>query len=159
MSAHSTIGAKVYYAWDNDTTTTTHPTTGFALLSDEIVSIPAFDNAPQGIDVTPLSELRSIRRIPGLKDNGEDFALTANINDTDMELWEGLVETAATNIPQGKYLWLMITVPGITDAYFLSGTPVTLGLPELSVNSAFQGEYHLTPYIDGGWDTVGTITP
>ena len=155
MSAHSTIGVKVYTCWESSSGV--RPTSNFTLLSDEITAIPAFDNAPQGIDVTPLSELVSIRRIPGLKDNGYDFAMTANINDTDMTTWEALVTTAATNIPLGKYLWLMIVIPGITKAYFLSGTPITLGLPALDVNSAVQGDYHLTPYMDGGWQSKATI--
>lgn len=157
MSAHSTIGVKVYTAWEE--TSGVRPTKGFTLLSDEITSIPTFDNAPQGIDVTPLSELRAIRRIPGLKDNGDDFAMTGNINDTDMTTWEGLVTAAAEKIQQGLYLWLMIEIPGITKCYFLSGTPVSLGLPALDVNSAVQGEYHLTPYMDGGWQAKGTVTP
>ena len=65
MSAHSTIGVKVYTCWESSSGV--RPTSNFTLLSDEITAIPAFDNAPQGIDVTPLSELVSIRRIPGLK--------------------------------------------------------------------------------------------
>ena len=154
MSAHSTLGVKCYTCWES--TAGTRPSSGFTLFSDEITNIPTFDNAPQGIDVTPLSELKSIRRIPGLKDNGDDFAMTGNINDTDMTAWEALVTTAATNAPLGKHLWLMITIPGITKAYFISGTPVALGLPELSVNSAVQGDYHLVPYQDGGWDTKAT---
>lgn len=156
MSAHSTLGIRVFSCWES--TAGTRPTTGYTLVSDEITDIPAFDSAPQGIDVTPLSETVSVRRIPGLKDNGEDFAMTANLNDTDMTTWAGLVTTAATNIPLGKYLWLMIIIPGITKAYFVCGTPVALGLPALGVNEAVQGDLHLVPYKDGGWDTKATYT-
>lgn len=156
MAAHSTIGVNVYYAWQ--TTAGVKPTTGYQLLSEEITEIPEFDSAPEGIDVTPLSELVAIRRIAGLKDNGDDFALTGNINDTDMTTWEGLVSAAADNIAAGKYLELMVTVQGVTKAYFLSGTPVKLGLPGIEVNSAFQGSYHIVPYQDHGWDTKGTIS-
>ena len=156
MSAHSTIGVNVYYAWQ---TAGTKPTTGYALLSSEIVEIPEFDSTPEGIDVTPLSELVAIRRIAGLKDNGDDFGLTGNINDADMTTWESIITAAATNIPDGNYLELMITIEGVTKAYFVSGTPVKLGLPGLSVNSAVQGTYHIVPYQDHGWDTKGTITP
>lgn len=155
MSAHSTLGIKVYTCWES--TAGVKPSSNFTLLSDEITAIPAFDNAPSGIDVTPLSETVAIRRIPGLKDNGDDFAMTGNINDADMTAWAALVTTAATNIPLGKYLWIMIVIPGITKAYFVSGTPVPLGLPALDVNSAVQGDYHFTPYKDGGWDTKATI--
>ena len=155
MSAHSTIGVNVYYAWQ--ATAGVRPTTGYAILSQEIVELPEFDSTPEGIDVTPLSELVAIRRIAGLKDNGDDFGLTGNINNADMTTWEGLVTAAATNISQGKYLELMITVEGITKAYYVSGTPVALGFPGASVNSAFQGTYHFVPYQDHGWDTKGTI--
>lgn len=156
MSAHSTIGVNVYYAWQ--TTAGTRPTTGYKLLSEEIVEIPEFDSNPEGIDVTPLSELVAIRRIAGLKDNGDDFGLTGNFNDTDMTTWETIVTAAATNIADGKYLELMITIEGITKAYYISGTPVALGLPGISVNEAFQGTYHIVPYQDHGWDTKGTIS-
>lgn len=155
MSAHTSIGVSVYYAWQE--TAKIRPTAGYALLSEEIVEIPEYDNQPEGIDVTPLAELVAMRYAAGLKDNGSDFGMTGNINDTDMTLWEGLVTTAATNIPLGKYLEIMITIRGITKAYFISGTPVKLGLPGLTVNSAVQGTYHLVPYQDHGWDTKGTI--
>lgn len=155
MSAHSTIGVNVYYAWQ---TNGTRPTTGYQLLSEEIVEIPEFDSTPEGIDVTPLSELVAIRRIAGLKDNGDDFGLTGNINDTDMTTWEGLVSAAETNIAAGNYLELMITVEGVAKAYFVSGTPVALGFPGASVNSAFQGTYHFVPYQDHGWATKGTVS-
>lgn len=156
MSAHSTLGIKVYTAWES--TAGTRPSSGFSLFSDEITAIPAFDNAPSGIDVTPLSETVTVRRIPGLKDNGEDFALTGNYNDADLTTWAGYVTTAATNIPLGKYLWIMIIVPGMTKAYYVCGTPVAQGLPSIDVNSAFQGEYHFVPYKDGGWDTKASYT-
>lgn len=155
MSAHSTIGVNVYYAWQ--ASAGVRPTSNFALLSSEIVEIPEFDSAPTGIDVTPLSELVAIRRIAGLKDNGDDFGLSGNFNDTDMTTWESIMTTAATNIPLGKYLELMITIQGITKAYYISGTPVKLGMPGLSVNSAVQGTYHIIPYQDHGWDTKATI--
>lgn len=156
MAAHSTIGVGVYYAWQ--ATAGVKPTTGYKLLSDEIVEIPEYDSTPEGIDVTPLSELVAIRRIAGLKDNGEDFGLTGNLNDTDMTTWEEIVAAAPANIAAGKYLEIMITVEGLTKAYFLSGTPVQLGLPGMTVNDAVQGTYHIVPYQDHGWDTKGTIT-
>jgi hypothetical protein len=155
MSAHSTIGVNVYYAWQSDGS---RPTAGYTLLSSEITELPEFDSAPEGIDVTPLSELVAIRRIAGLKDNGDDFPLTGNINDTDMTTWEGLVSEAPDKIAAGNYLELMITVTGITKAYFVSGTPVALGFPGASVNSAFQGSYHFIPYQDHGWAAKGTIS-
>lgn len=156
MAAHSTIGVGVYYAWQ--ATAGVKPTTGYKLLSDEIVEIPEYDSTPEGIDVTPLSELVAIRRIAGLKDNGEDFGLTGNLNDTDMTTWEEIVAAAPANIAAGKYLEIMVTVEGLTKAYFLSGTPVQLGLPGMTVNDAVQGTYHIVPYQDHGWDTKGTIT-
>lgn len=156
MAAHSTIGVGVYYAWQ--VTAGVKPTTGYKLLSDEIVEIPEYDSTPEGIDVTPLSELVAIRRIAGLKDNGEDFGLTGNLNDTDMTTWEEIVAAAPANIAAGKYLEIMVTVEGLTKAYFLSGTPVQLGLPGMTVNDAVQGTYHIVPYQDHGWDTKGTIT-
>lgn len=156
MAAHSTIGVNVYTAWQ--TSAGVRPTTGYSLLSQEIVEIPEFDSSPEGIDVTPLAELVAMRYIAGLKDNGQDFGMSGNINDTDMTTWEGLVTTAATNIPLGKFLEIMIVIPGVTKAYFLSGTPIKLGLPGITVNSAFQGTYHIVPYQDHGWDTKGSIT-
>lgn len=156
MAANSTLGINVYYAWQ--TTAGVKPSTGFTLLSDEITEIPEFDTAPEGLDATPLSELVSVRRIPGLKDNGDDFSLTVNMSQTLITAWATIVSAAATNIPLGKYLELMIVIPDYTDAYFISGTPVALGFAGASVNEVFQGALHITPYQDHGWATKGTIT-
>lgn len=155
MAAHTTIGVNVYYAWQS--TAGTRPTTGYSLLSSEIVEIPEYDSVPEGIDVTPLSELVAMRYLAGLKDNGNDFGLTGNINDADMTTWESIMTTAGTNIPLGKFLELMIVIPGVTKCYFIAGTPCQLGLPGISVNSAFQGTYHIVPYQDHGWAAKGTI--
>lgn len=155
MAANSTIGINVYYAWQSDGT---RPTTGYQLLSSEITEAPEYDNAAQGIDVTPLSELVAIRRIPGLKDNGDDWALTANINQADITKWAGIVASAPAKVAAGNYLELMIVIPNYTDAYYISGTPVAQGFPGAAVNEAFQGAYHITPYQDHGWQTKGSIT-
>ncbi len=154
MAANSTLGINVYYAWQ--TAAGSRPTTGYLLLSSEIVEAPAYDNAAQGIDVTPLSETVALRRIPGLKDNGDDYALNANINQSDITKWAGIVASAASNVAQGKYLELMFVVPGYTDAYYMSGTPIAQGWAGAAVNEAFQGAYHITPYQDHGWQTVGS---
>lgn len=154
MAANSTLGINVFYAWQ--TAAGSRPTQGYVLLSSEIVEAPAYDNAAQGIDVTPLSETVAIRRIPGLKDNGDDYALNANINQSDITKWAGIVASAASNVAQGKYLELMFVVPGYTDAYYMSGTPIAQGWAGAAVNEAFQGAYHITPYQDHGWQTVGS---
>lgn len=156
MAANSTLGINVYYAWQ---TNGTRPTTGYTLLSDEIVEVPEYNSAPEGLDATPLSETVAIRRIPGLKDNGDDFALNCNISQALLTAWAAIVADVADNIPDGNYLELMIVIPDYTQAYFLSGTPIAAGFPGASVNEVFQGELHITPYQDHGWDTKGTITP
>lgn len=156
MAANNTLGINVYYAWQS--TAGVRPTTGYTLLSDEITEIPEYDTAPEGLDATPLSETVSVRRIPGLKDNGDDFSLTVNMSQALITSWATIISSAATNIPLGKYLELMIVVPNYTDAYFLSGTPVDLGFAGASVNEVFTGALHITPYQDHGWQTKGTIT-
>lgn len=156
MAANSTLGINVYYAWQSSAGS--RPATGYQLLTSEITEAPAYDNAAQGIDVTPLSETVAIRRIPGLKDNGDDYALTANINQADITKWRGIVASAASLTAAGKYLELMFVVPGYTDAYYISGTPIEQGWAGAGVNEAFQGAYHITPYQDHGWNAKGSIT-
>lgn len=155
MAANSTLGINLYYAWQ--TAAGTRPTTGYKLLTDEVVEIPEYNAAPEGLDATPLSETVSIRRIPGLKDQGDDFAITCNISQALLTSWASIVSSAATNTAAGKYLELMVVVPDYTDAYYLSGTPIAAGFPGAAVNEVFQGDLHITPYQDHGWTTKASI--
>ena len=155
MAANSTLGINVYYAWQSDGT---RPTTGYVLLSDEIVEAPAQDSAPQGLDATPLSETKYVRRIPGLIDNGDDYSLTCNFSQTLLTSWASIVAQVPTKIAAGNYLEIMIVVPGYTDAFYFCGTPIEAGYPGSAVNEVFQGALHITPYITHGWTTKATIT-
>ena len=45
----------------------------------------------------------------------------------------------------GKATWFTIVIPGLTKAYFFTGNPSAMGLPETSVNSVLEITNYITP--------------
>ena len=48
-------------------------------------------------------------------------------------------------IADGKKTWFAIVVPGLTDAFYFTGNPSSMGLPETSVNAVLEITNYITP--------------
>ena len=45
----------------------------------------------------------------------------------------------------GKATWFVIVIPGLTEAFFFTGNPSNMGLPETTVNSVLEITNYITP--------------
>lgn len=144
--------------WACESTAGTRPTTGYADIPD-IIELPAINNAPSGIDVTPLSEPEWIRRIAGLKDMGDSLTVRSNGTTTFATAWKSLCSAAATAKAAGKDTWYEVVFPsdsGYTESFYFSGEPSNLGFYGASVNTAYQGDNYITPHKIEGFAAKST---
>ena len=45
----------------------------------------------------------------------------------------------------GKATWFTIVVPGLTQSFYFTGNPSSMGLPETSVNAVLEITNYITP--------------
>ena len=134
---NSTLGMKVYYSVES--TAGTRPTAMSAYT--EIVGIkeiPSLGEEASAIDVTPLAETDFRQYVAGLKDSGGTITFTANNTNEFQTAWTTLVSAYATGIAADKNTWFCIVHPQLTNAFYFTGEPVSLGLSGASVNEALN---------------------
>lgn len=149
----ATTGIKV--KWAVESTAGTRPTTGFAAIRG-IKSIPEFGDAPNTLDVTPLSETSYHRYIPGLRDSGGAIGLTVNDYDDFRTDWDSMMSAYATAAASDKALWIEYEVPGLTTdgSFFYTAVPVELGFGGAEVDSVLENTAYLMPNTVEGWGTT-----
>jgi hypothetical protein len=146
-----TMGTQIYYAVEQ--TSGTRPTTlsAYTVLTN-IKSVPSFNPEPESLEVTDLADTEWKRYIPGLRDVGGSLAFTANLTQAFLDAWDTtLVPAAETAKLANKATWFMIVVPGITKAFYFTGVPAPLGLPEMAVNTVLEADAYITPNYFGGY--------
>lgn len=150
----TTIGLALTYCIE--TTANTRPSTGFTNIA-HILEIPEYDNAPEGLEVTDLSDLVMRRYIPGLIDPGDDLAINVNTTEEGITAWNALAESAKTAYETGKRCWFAVIVPGFTNAYYFAGLPTAANFGGASVNEVLTMNFHITPNDFAGWQTAPTV--
>ena len=58
-----------------------------------------------------------------------------------------------------KNVWFAIVIPKLTKAYYFSGNPSEMGLPETSVNSVLEITNYITPTSAIKMDVKPTLAP
>lgn len=152
---NSTLGMKVYYSVES--TAGTRPTAMSAYT--EIVGIkeiPSLGEEASAIDVTPLAETDFRQYVAGLKDSGGTITFTANNTDAFQTAWATLVSAYATGIAADKNTWFCIVHPQLTNAFYFTGEPVSLGLSGASVNEALNLGANVIAGKVEGWATKPT---
>ena len=144
----SSAGVTIQYAVE--TTSGTMPTTGYTALTG-ITSIPDLNPEPSSLDTTTLDEIEYKTYIPGLKDAGGAIALGANNTEQFQTEWSALVEAANTGAKTDMATWFAVVIPGLTKAFFFTGTPSPLGLSAIEVDSVLSIEAYITPTSIAGW--------
>lgn len=138
----STAGVQLLYAAEE--TAGTRPTTGYTRIKG-VKSTPSLNPSPETLETTTLDELEYKTYIDGLKDIGGALEFTFNLTEELVGKWDDLMtayETAKTN---NKAIWFEILVPGLTKAFFFTGNPSAMGLPETSVSSVLEITNYITP--------------
>ncbi len=138
----STAGIYVCYA--AEATAGTMPTTGYIRLTGA-KSTPSLNPSPDTLETTTLDELEYKTYIDGLKDLGGALEFTFNLTENLIDEWDALMTAYTTAKAANKNVWFAIVIPGLTKAYYFSGNPSEMGLPETSVNSVLEITNYITP--------------
>lgn len=138
----STAGVQLWYAVE--TTANTRPTTGYTRIYG-IKSTPSLNAAPDTLETTTLDETEYKTYIDGLKDLGGALEFTFNLTEDLITVWDKLMTAYTTAKAQGLATWFAIVVPGLTQAFYFTGNPSAMGLPETAVNSVLEITNYITP--------------
>ncbi len=151
----STAGMWLAYCVET-TTAGTMPTTGYTKIP-EVKSMPSLNPAPNGIDVTPLSEEVAIQYINGLKDFGGALEFNANNTDDLYTAWSTLISAYETGQTAGKATWFCIYHPKLSKAAFFVGEPAPYGWNGAEVNAAYETTLYIAPQSSPVYDTAPTF--
>lgn len=137
----STAGVQLAYCVE--TTAGTRPTEDFVRIKG-IKSTPSLNAAPESLETTTLDELEYKTYIDGLKDLGGALEFTFNLTEELITNWEALMTAYTGGKTSGKATWFAIIVPGLTKAFFFTGNPSPMGLPETAVSSVLETTNYIT---------------
>ena len=138
----STAGIKLLYAVE--TTAGTRPTSGYTRIYG-IKSTPSLNPAPDTLETTTLDETEYKTYIDGLKDLGGSLEFTFNLTETLITTWETLMNAYEAGKLTNKATWFCIVVPGLSKAFYFTGNPSEMGLPETEVNAVLEITNYITP--------------
>ena len=138
----STAGIKLLYAVE--ATAGTRPTSGYTRIRG-IKSTPSLNPAPDTLETTTLDETEFKTYIDGLKDLGGALEFTFNLTEELITTWETLMDAYEAGKLANKATWFCIVVPGLTKAFFFTGNPSDMGLPETEVNAVLEITNYITP--------------
>ena len=140
----STIGVHLKYAVES--TAGTRPTAASAFTDlVGIKSIPSLNPTPDNLETTTLNETEYKTYIPGLKDLGGALEFTFNLTEELITTWENLMDAYEAGKLANKATWFCIVVPDLTKAFFFTGNPSEMGLPETEVNAVLEITNYITP--------------
>jgi len=138
----STAGVQLLYAVE--TVSGTRPTSGYTRIYG-IKSTPSLNPAPDTLETTTLDETEYKTYIDGLKDLGGALEFTFNLTEELMTTWQILMDAYEAGKLVNKATWFAIVVPDLTKAFFFTGNPSEMGLPETDVNSVLEITNYITP--------------
>ena len=150
----STAGLILSYCVE--TTSGTRPSTGFTKIP-EVKSMPSLNPAPNGIDVTPLSEEVAIQYINGLKDFGGSLEFNANNTDDLYTAWAALISAYTTGQSSSKATWFCISHPKLTKAAYFTGEPAPYGWNGAEVNAAYDTTLYIAPQSSPVYEAAPTF--
>lgn len=138
----STAGVQLLYAVEE--TAGTRPTSGYIRIKG-IKSTPSLNPSPETLETTTLDETEYKTYIDGLKDLGGALEFTFNLTEELMDTWDALMTAYESAKVSGKATWFTIVVPGLSESFYFTGNPSSMGLPETSVSSVLEITNYITP--------------
>ena len=147
----NTIGIKL--KWASESTKGSRPTSGYANIPD-IKEIPEINMTPSNLDVTNLVDHYK-RYIPGVKDAGNDIALTANLTADLKTQWASLVTIATAAWDSGYATWFEVAIPNF-DSFYFAGVPSEMGVSSMGVDAVVEAQLHIIPNQIAGWATASS---
>ena len=147
----NTIGIKLKYKCE--TSAGSRPTSGYAEIPD-IKEIPEINMQPSNLDVTNLTDSYK-RYIPGVKDAGNDVALTANLTADLKTKWASCVSAAESAWASGLATWFEVSIPNF-DSFYFAGMPSEMGVSSMGVDAVVEAQLHIIPNQIGGWASASS---
>lgn len=138
----STLGIQLGYAVE--TTSGTKPASGYVEL-EGVKSTPSLNPSPETIETTTLNEREYKTYVDGLKDLGGALEFNFNLTEALIDAWGTLMTAYETGKRSDLATWFVICVPGLSKAYYFTGNPSEMGLPETSVNAVLEITNYITP--------------
>ena len=140
----STAGIHLYYAVES--TAGTRPTAKAAYTDlTGVKSTPDFNPAPDTLETTTLNETEWKTYIDGLKDPGGALEFNFNMTQELVTLWETLMTAYEAGKGDNKATWFLIDIPGLTQGFYFTGNPSSMGLPPAEVSSVLEITNRITP--------------
>lgn len=138
----STAGVSLQYAVE--ATAGTRPTSGYTKLTG-LKSTPSLNPAPETLESTTLDELEFKTYVKGLRDLGGSLEFTFNLTQNLVDEWDALITAYETAKATNKATWFTVVIPGLSKAFYFTGEPSAMGVPETSVNSILEITNYITP--------------
>lgn len=138
----STAGIKLLYAVE--TTAGTRPTSNYTRIKG-IKTTPDLNPAPDTLEATTLDETEYKTYVKGLKDLGGALPVTFNLTEELITAWDNMMDAYEAGKLANKATWFCIVVPDLTKAFFFTGEPSEMGLPETGVNQVLEITNYITP--------------
>lgn len=157
----STAGVTVGYAFE--AVEGTRPETGYQRVPG-VKSTPDLNPEPSNLEVTTLEDEEWKRYIQGMKDPGGALPFTCNNTNEFQAAWYTLCTLAETNLESGLATWFVISVPDLTDSFFVKAIPSSLGVIGMDTDAVAEVQAYISPNDIDGWQTAPTspaiyITP
>lgn len=136
--------AGIYLAYAVETEVGKRPTADYIRITGA-KSTPSLNPSPETLETTTLDETEYKTYIDGLRDLGGALEFTFNLTQELVDQWDELMTAYTTAKKQLKATWFTIVIPGLEEAYFFTGNPSEMGLPETSVSSVLEITNYITP--------------
>lgn len=136
--------AGVFLAYAVEATAGTRPTSGYTKLTG-LKSTPSLNPAPETLESTTLDETEFKTYVKGLRDLGGSLEFTFNLTQNLVDEWDALITAYETAKATNKATWFTVVIPGLSKAFFFTGEPSAMGVPETSVNSILEITNYITP--------------
>ena len=140
----STAGIHLYYAVEKTKGTRPTAKADFKDLAG-VKSTPDLNPAPDTLETTTLNETEWKTYIDGLKDMGGALEFTFNLTQELIELWDELMTAYEAAKATGLATWFLIDIPGLTEGFYFTGNPSSMGLPAAEVSSVLEITNRITP--------------
>lgn len=139
-NALTSIGLKVAIAIE--ATAGTRPTSNYYTIPG-VTDLPDLDFEPDTIETTSFDNTDYKSYLPGLKDTGGNVSFGANYTDYGFQMWNDIVDDLASDTT-GKIAWILISIEGTDQKWFIPIKPVECGVPSTAVNDKVSINYNFT---------------
>lgn len=110
------------------------------------------------IDASALEDMQK-RYVAGAQDSGGNWDVTFNFTNETIPILKKMMSDSAAGLAENKRTWFQISVPAMTDAFFVVGQPGSkLPLPAIAQNELLTGAVSIAIDEYVGLDTKVALT-